>query len=78
MPDAQVRFIGVIPDMTPQKLMLASYAHAQMRRTIVLVNPIRPKLILELDSRKPIRIGRKIIQTINETTRNQFSRVHPA
>jgi hypothetical protein len=77
MPDAQVRFIGVVPDMTPQKLTLASYAHAQMRRTIVLVNSIRPKLILELDSSKPIQTGRKIIQTINEATRKQFSRLHP-
>jgi hypothetical protein len=77
-PDAQVRFIGVVPDTTPEKLMSASYAHAQMRRTIVLVNPIRPKLILELDSRKAIQIGRKIIKTINETTRKQFSRLHPA
>ena len=76
IPDAEVRFIGVVPDMAPPKLMLASHAHAQMRKTIVLVNCIRPKLILELDSRRPIQLGRKIIQTINEATRKQFSRLH--
>ena len=64
--------------MTTDKLMRASYVHAQMRRTIVLVKPNHPKLILELDSSKPIQIGRKIIQTINETARKQFSRSNPA
>jgi hypothetical protein len=78
LPDAQIRFIGVVPDMTPDKLMQASYAHSRMRKTIVLVNPNHPKLILELDSSKPIQIGRKMIQTINETARKQFSRSNPA
>ncbi|HEY4739230.1 MAG TPA: hypothetical protein VIH76_01400 [Candidatus Acidoferrales bacterium] len=78
LPDAQIRFIGVIPDMTTEKLMLATYGHARMRKTIVLVNPSRPKLILEIDSTKQIQLGRKIIQTINETTRKQFSRSYPA
>jgi len=78
LPEAQIRFIGVVPDMTTDKLTLATYVHAGMRRTIVLVNPNHPKLIVELDSSKPIQLGRKIIQTTNEAARKQFSRSHPA
>jgi hypothetical protein len=78
LPEAQVRFIGAVPDMTPDKLMRASSAHAQMRRTIVLVNAERPKLILELDSSNPIKLGRTIIQTVNDAAKKQFSRSHPA
>jgi hypothetical protein len=64
--------------MTTDKLTLAGQAHAKMRRTLVLVKSDRPKLILELDSSKPTQIGRKIIQTINEAARKQFSRSKPA
>jgi hypothetical protein len=78
LPDAQIRFIGVVPDMGTDRLMLASYAHSQAAKKIVLVNPNHPKLVLELDSHRPIQIGRKIIRMINETTRNQFSRSNPA
>ncbi|MHB8411789.1 MAG: hypothetical protein ACYDDI_07550 [Candidatus Acidiferrales bacterium] len=77
-PDARIRFVGVVPDMTGEKLTLASYAHSRMRKRIVLVNPNHPKLILELDSIKPIQIGRKIIRTINEAARKQFSGTNPA
>ena len=49
-----------------------------MGRTIVLVNPTPPKLVLKLDSSKPVQIGRKIIQTINKSARKQFSGSHPA
>ena len=78
LPSAEVRFIGTVPDMTPAKLMTASSMHAEMRRTIVVTNPNRPKLVVELESRKPIQIGRKIIQTINEAAKKQFSGSHPA
>jgi hypothetical protein len=78
LPDAQIRFIGVVPDMTSDKLGMASYAHAQMRKTIVLANPNHPKLILELNSSKPIQIGSKVIQIIKETAKKQFTRLHPA
>jgi hypothetical protein len=78
LPEARMRFIGTVPNMTPDKLMRACYAHAKMRKTIVLVNPNQPKLVLELDSNRPIQIGRKLIQTINESARKQFSRSHPA
>jgi hypothetical protein len=78
LPDAQIRFVGVVPDMPTDRLMQASHVHAEIRGTNVLVNPNQPKLILEIDSRKPIQILRKIIRTINETSRNQFSRSNPA
>jgi hypothetical protein len=78
LPDTQISFLGIIPDMSPDKLMLGSNEHARMRRKIVLVNANYPKLVLELDSKKPIQIGRKIIQTTNEAARKQFSRSHPA
>lgn len=78
LPDAQVRFSGVVPDMTSDKLGLATYAHAQMRKTIVLANPNHPKLILELNSSKPIQIASKMIRLIKETAKKQFTRLHPA
>jgi hypothetical protein len=78
LPDTQIRFLGIIRDVPPEKLMLGSREHARMRGKILLVNPNHPKLVLELDSRKPIQIGRKIIQTTNEAARKQFSRSNPA
>ena len=77
LPDAEVRFIGVTPDMPPEKLGLAGSLHAKMRRTIVLVNQDRPKVVLEINSKQPIRIERKIIQTVNEAARKQFSGSNP-
>jgi hypothetical protein len=78
LPESEIRFVGIIPDMPPDKLMLGSKVHSRMRRKIVLVNANHPKLVLELDSKKPIQTGRKIIQTTNEAARRQFSRSRPA
>jgi len=75
--DAEVRFIGVVPDLTLDKLMKASYRHSQLAKRIVLVNPTHPKLVLELHSNRPVLLRRKIVQTISETTRKQFSRSNP-
>jgi hypothetical protein len=75
--DAQIRFIGEISDMSPDKLEYASYLHASMRRRIVAVNPVPPKLVLELDCSNPIDLGRKIVKNINEAARKQFSRSNP-
>ncbi len=78
LPEAQIRFLGVIADTPNDILRQAIYAHVQKRRTILLVKPNHPKLILELESSKPIQIGRKMIRTINETARKQFSHSKPA
>jgi len=74
----QVQFIGVVPDMPADKLMLASRVHSAMRRKIVLVNLDHPKLILELDSKKPVQIHCKLIRMIKETAEEQFSGTRPA
>jgi hypothetical protein len=78
LPDAKIQFVGIVPDLPPDKLKLASSGHAQMRKKIVLVNPTCPKLILELDSTKPIQIGWKVIRMISETAKKQFSGSRPA
>jgi hypothetical protein len=75
---SQVRFIGTISDMTLQKLHVAASVHARMAKKIVLVIPPPPKLVLELDSDKPIQLERKIIRTVNGAAREQFSRLNPA
>ncbi len=77
-PNAQIHFFGAVPDIAPEKLMAAGRIHARMRRKILLINADRPKLILELESKKRIQLDRKIIQTVNETARKQFSRSRPA
>jgi len=74
---AHVRFIGTVPDMGSDKLMRASYTHSQMARKIVLVNPTTPKLVVEIDSDRPVQLERKIARTISETAREQFSRQNP-
>jgi hypothetical protein len=48
-----------------------------MARKIVLVKDTLPRLVLELDSDKPIQLERKIIKTISETAREQFTRRNP-
>jgi hypothetical protein len=78
LPNATIRFIGVSPNMAPERLMMATRGHALMRKKIVLVNPVSPKLVLELDSDKPIQLKRKIVKTINEAAREQFSRSNPS
>ena len=75
--DAHVRFIGAIPSLTPDKLQKATYRHAQMTKKIVLFSTTDPKIVLELDSHRPIQLERKIIRTISETAREQFSRLKP-
>jgi hypothetical protein len=74
---AQIQFVGTVPDLAPVQLSIASYKHACMVQKIVLVNPTRPKLVLELSSEKPVQLERKIAKTINEAARMQFSRSSP-
>lgn len=78
LPEGEIRFIGVAPDLPAEKLMLAARGHAHMRRTIVLVNPDNPRLILEVASKKPVQILWKLIRMIKETAKQQFSGTRPA
>ena len=71
--DASVRFIGIVPSLDPVRLAAAASAHARARKTLVMVNPIGNRLVLELESQKPIRLEKKIIKTINEAARLQFT-----
>lgn len=75
--DAHIRYIGTVPDMGSDKLMQSSYLHSRMARKIVLVNPTSPKLVLEIDSDRPVQLDRKIAKTISEAARKQFSRRNP-
>jgi hypothetical protein len=74
---AQIQFMGTVPNMAMDKLLTAGFLHAQMRRNLVLVKGTDPKLVLELNSDKPIQLERKIVRTINGTAREQFSGVNP-
>jgi hypothetical protein len=75
--DAKLRLMGTAPNLPSDILQKAAYGHFQMTRKIVLVNPTHPRLVLELDSDRPVRLERKIIRTINQTAREQFSRLNP-
>ena len=48
-----------------------------MVRKTVVVNAASPKLVLELDSNKPILLAKKMLRTIRETAKEQFSRSNP-
>jgi hypothetical protein len=76
--DAKIRFMGAIPNLAGDSLLRAAQGHAQMTRKQILVKGTDPRLVLELDSDKPIQLERKIIKTISETAREQFSRLNPA
>lgn len=77
LPQAEIRFIGTVQNMTSDKLLMASHVHSRMARKIVLVNPNPPRLVLELDSKRPIQLERRIIRTVSEAARGQFSRSNP-
>jgi hypothetical protein len=77
IPEAKVRFMGIIPNLTFDQLLGATRLHSQKTGKIVLFVSPMPRLVLELDSYKPIRLERKIIRTISETAREQFSRTKP-
>jgi len=69
--------MGTIPNLALDRLQKAAYLHSQMARKIVLVKGTDPKLVLELDSDKPLQLERKIIRTISEAAREQFSGLNP-
>ncbi len=78
LPEAQVRFVGTIPYTTADKVVAALEKQSQTRRLIVLFNPNHPKLILEIASAKPIQTAHRIIRTVKDAAKTQFSRSHPA
>ena len=75
--DASVRFIGTVPNLDPVRLAAAVRAHAEARKTMVMVSSVGNRLILELESQRPVRLERKIIKTINEAARSQFTGGEP-
>lgn len=77
LPNAHVRFMGAVPNQAPDQLMRAILKHHHMVRKTVFGNLQHPRLVLEIDSEKPSQLGRKIIRTISETAREQFSRLNP-
>lgn len=75
--DASIRFIGSVPDMDPMRPSLAAQAHAKVRKTMVLVNPVGNRMVLELESKKPISLEKKIQRTLNDAARSQFTGTRP-
>jgi hypothetical protein len=78
IPGAKMHFVGKIATISGAKLLLATNLHSRMRKKIVLVTPTEPRLIVEMDSRKPIQLERKIVRNLNEAAREQFSRLNPS
>jgi hypothetical protein len=75
--NAHIRFMGAVPNQTPGQLKRAILKHSQTARKTVFGNLQHPRLVLEIDSEKPSQLGKKIIRTISETAREQFSRSNP-
>lgn len=74
---AQLSFEGTIPDRTSEELNATARLRAQVAKKIVIPKPTPPKLILELDSARPAQLQKKIIRTVTEAAREQFSRRNP-
>jgi hypothetical protein len=77
LPGVKIRSIGTVSNMPSDKLLKASKLHSLMVRKTVVVNAASPKLVLELDSNKPILLAKKMLRTIRETAKEQFSRSNP-
>jgi hypothetical protein len=77
LPGIKIRSIGAVPNMPTDKLVRASRLHSLTARKTVMVNAERPKLVLELDSNKPVQLVKKMLRTLRETARDQFSRSVP-
>jgi hypothetical protein len=67
------QYMGKVPLTSPGSVMLAARLRALRTKNPVLFRPVHPRLILELASRRPNQLARKIIRTINEAGREQFS-----
>ena len=75
---ATIRFIGTIPNLEPVKLAAAVKAHSALRKTMVMFNIGKNRLVLEMSSHRPISLEKKIIKTINEASRDQLTGTRPA
>lgn len=73
----EFQFIGKIPLTSPGSVMLAAKFRMMRNKNAVLVQHVHPRLILEVASNSPNQLPRKIIRTINEAAREQFSGLHP-
>ena len=69
----EFQFIGKIPLSSPGSIALAAQLRAARTKNPVLFQHVHPRLVLELSSKKPNQLGRRIIRTINEAAREQFS-----
>jgi hypothetical protein len=77
LPGVKIRSIGTVSNMPANNLLMASKIHHMMAKKIVVVNAASPKLVLELDSNKPIRLAKKMLRAIRETAKEQLSRSNP-
>lgn len=73
----EFQFIGKIPLTSPGSVMLAARFRMLRNKKPVLFQHVLPRLILELASNSPNQLPRRIIRTINEAARKQFSGLHP-
>jgi hypothetical protein len=71
------QYMGKVPLTSPGSVMLAARMRALRTKNPVLFRPVHPRLILELASRRPNQLARRIIRTINEAGREQFSGSYP-
>jgi len=77
IPGVKIRSMGTIPDMPADKLLRASNAHSLMARKTVVVNAENPRIVLELDSNKPVQLAKKMLRTIRDAAKDQFSHSKP-
>jgi len=69
--------MGKVPLTSPGSVMLAARMRALRTKNPALFRPVHPRLILELASRRPNQLARRIIRTVNEAGREQFSGSSP-
>jgi len=77
LPGVKVRRIGTVPNMPIEKLMKAAQVHSQMVRKTVIGNALSPRIVLEFDSNKPVQLAKKMIRTLREAAKEQFSLSRP-
>lgn len=71
------RYVGKVPFTSPGSIMLAAQMRSMRTNNAVLFRHFDPRIILELTSRKPNQLPKRIIRTINEAGRQQFSGSRP-
>ena len=71
--DASVRFLGAIPGASYPKVALAARLDALRYGVNVYVSQGHPKVVVRLSSERPGRFVQKVITTISDTSKRQFS-----